>query len=194
MLAGFGYATYLAEVGVAAVVLFLLRSPRFRTLTWGFLFTGSLGLVGYLLYPAAPPWYVAAHGPGPADPSVVSSAAGAVRFDALLGTDFFASFYSRNPNPFAAMPSLHSAFPVVVAYAVWDRGWRWRVPAAAYACLIWFSAVYLDHHWILDVVAGAAVGVAGTALAWAVLRITGAVVPRPTPVLAPEPAEREDGA
>ncbi|HEY3450405.1 MAG TPA: phosphatase PAP2 family protein [Myxococcales bacterium] len=199
LLTGLGYATYLAEVGVMALVLFALRSPRFRTLTWAFLFAGVLGLVGYLLYPAAPPWYVAAHGPGPANPLVTPSAAGALRFDSLVGVGYFASFYSRNPNAFAAMPSLHAAFPVVVTFAVWDRGWRWRVPAAAYAVLIGFSAIYLDHHWVLDVVAGVAVGLAGSALAWAALRAAGAASASPAVAVAPapaspEPAERESDA
>ena len=37
LLAGLGYATYLGEVGVVALVLFALGSPRFRLLTWAFL-------------------------------------------------------------------------------------------------------------------------------------------------------------
>ncbi|MBI5542664.1 MAG: phosphatase PAP2 family protein, partial [Deltaproteobacteria bacterium] len=116
----------------------------------------------YVLYPAAPPWYVMSHGPGPADPAAIASPAGAARFDELLGITFFANFYARNPNVFGAMPSLHAAYPTLVACHVWRFGWRFRIPAVAFALLVGFSAVYLRHHYVLDVLAGVAVSLVAT--------------------------------
>jgi membrane-associated phospholipid phosphatase len=131
-----------------------VKSPRFERLAWAFLAVNVLGVVTYMLYPAAPPWYVLKYGPGPADLTALPSAAGAARFDALLGTTYFANFYARNPNVFGAMPSLHAAYPVLVLWHVWHRGWAWRIGAAAFAALVCFSAIYLTHHYILDVAAG----------------------------------------
>ncbi|MBI5544483.1 MAG: inositol phosphorylceramide synthase [Deltaproteobacteria bacterium] len=186
LLSGFAYATYLLEVGVAALALFALRSARFRALGWSFLAAGALGIAGYVLYPAAPPWYMEAFGAGQVNLAAAPSAAGALRFDALLGVDFFASFYARNPNIFGAMPSLHAAFPVLVAWHVWDRGWRWRALSLAYAALVWFAAVYLNHHWVLDVVAGIAVALAASGLVAVALRLStaGAATAHPVPVAA----------
>lgn len=164
--AGFAYSTHLVEVFGVGTFLFFARSTRFRGLCWAFLFANALGILIGMLYPAAPPWYVISHGLGPADPRAASSAGGAARFDALLGIHYFEHFYSRNPNVFGAMPSLHSAYPVVVAFAVWDRRWRWRVPALAYAVLMWFSAVYLAHHFFLDVLVGVSVATVSSVAAF----------------------------
>jgi inositol phosphorylceramide synthase catalytic subunit len=154
LLTGFAYGTYLLEY--FAVTLVLMRRAR-RTsleLAWAFLAANVVGVLIYMLVPAAPPWYVAQHGPGPADLHALPSAAGAARVDALLGIHYFASFYSRNPNIFGAMPSLHAAYPLLVALLTWQRGPRWRVLTLAYAGLMAFSAVYLQHHYLLDVIGG----------------------------------------
>jgi inositol phosphorylceramide synthase catalytic subunit len=157
LFAGFAYSTHILEILAVGVFLFLVQRRRFHALAWAFFLANAIGIVICMIYPAAPPWYVIAHGTGPADPTATSSAAGAARFDALLGIDYFRAFYSRNPNVFGAMPSLHSAYPVLAAWATWDRGWRWRLPTLAFACLMWFSAVYLAHHYFLDILAGIAV-------------------------------------
>ena len=119
-----------------------------------FLVVNAMGVITYLVYPAAPPWYVLQYGPGPADLTAPPSPAGTARFDALLGINYFASFYSRNTNVFGAMPSLHAAYPFMVVFYVWNKGWTWRVLAAAFSALVSFSAIYLTHHYILDVLAG----------------------------------------
>lgn len=155
---GFAYATYLLEFFVVAGYFYLKSEPRrFSALAWSFFAANVLGIVVYLLLPVAPPWYVMIHGLGPADPSAPGYAAGCARFDALLGINYFSSFYSRNPNVFGAMPSLHVTYPVLVIWYAWDRGWRWRIPTLAFAALVSFAAVYLAHHYIVDVIAGAAV-------------------------------------
>jgi membrane-associated phospholipid phosphatase len=77
----------------------------------------------------------------------------------MLGIHYFSAFYARNPNVFGAMPSLHVTYPLLVVWYTWDRGWRWRVPTLAFVTLVAFSAVYLVHHYILDVIAGALVAI-----------------------------------
>lgn len=154
---GFAYLTYIAVVLVVLIVLFFSKSPRFERLGASFLLANVLGMIIYLAYPAAPPWYVMAHGPGPAILDAPASAAGAARFDELFGISYFASFYGRNPNIFGAMPSLHVAYPFLAIWHTWSRGWRWRAGTSLFTALVGFSAVYLAHHYILDVLAGFAV-------------------------------------
>ncbi|XXF78615.1 phosphatase PAP2 family protein [Myxococcaceae bacterium GXIMD 01537] len=163
-LCGFAYAAYLAEVFLVAVFFFAKKSPRFEQLCWAFFVVNALGVATYMLYPAAPPWYVLKYGMGPADLTALPSAAGAARFDALFGISYFANFYARNPNVFGAMPSLHAAYPVLILWQVWHRGWVWRVGAAAFSALVSFSAIYLTHHYILDVTAGTFAALAACAV------------------------------
>ncbi len=157
---GFAYATYLWAFFAVSGYFYLRSEPRrFSALAWSFFAANVLGMIIYLFLPVAPPWYVIANGPGPADPTAAGSAAGCARFDALLGIHYFSSFYSRNPNVFGAMPSLHVTYPVLVIWYTWDRGWRWRVPTLAFAALVAFAAVYLAHHYIVDIIAGALIAV-----------------------------------
>lgn len=156
LLCGFAYATYLFEVFAIALWLHFREQRRAIQLALGFLALNLLGMAIWFSFPAAPPWYVALHGLGPAELDAVPSAAGAARFDALLGISYFQSFYARNVNVFGAMPSLHVAYPTLVACLLRPFGARFFVPALAFAGLVAFSAIYLSHHYVLDVLAGAA--------------------------------------
>ncbi|MFY1828785.1 phosphatase PAP2 family protein [Myxococcus fulvus] len=160
LLCGFAYAAYLYEVFLMAIFFFVKKDTRFEKLCWAFLVVNAMGVVTYLLYPAAPPWYILDYGPGPANLAALPSPAGTARFDALLGISYFAGFYARNPNVFGAMPSLHAAYPFMVMLFVWRDGWKWRVGTGAFALLVAFSAVYLTHHYVLDVLAGLAFALA----------------------------------
>ena len=64
--------------------------------------------------------------------------------------------YAKSSNVFAAMPSLHSAYPVVVVYYAFKN--KVNLLARFFVVLvmvgIWFGAVYTSHHYILDVLAG----------------------------------------
>ncbi len=178
---GFSYAAYLYEVFAVALLYFFRKHPRFAVMCWAFMLVNAMGVVTYMLYPAAPPWYVMTYGPGPADLAAAPSPAGTARFDALLDIQYFANFYARNPNVFGAMPSLHAAYPVLVLWQVWGLGRAWRIGTGAFAALVAFSAIYLQHHYILDVVAGiAAALVACAAVEYAFVR-------RESPAAAPVP-------
>lgn len=127
-----------------------------------FLFVNLLGFALYYVHPAAPPWYVASHGfqfiegtPG--------EVAGLGRFDDITGLTIFHGLYARNANVFAAMPSLHSAYMLIAfIYSMRAKCPLWMRIACAIICLgIWFTAVYSSHHYILDVMGGIAVTIAG---------------------------------
>lgn len=180
---GFSYAAYLYEVFALALLYFFRKHPRFEYMCWAFMLCNAIGVVTYMLYPAAPPWYVMRYGPGPADLAAPPSPAGTLRFDALLGINYFANFYARNPNVFGAMPSLHAAYPVLVVWQAWGLGRAWRVGTIAFAALVAFSAIYLQHHYILDVVAGVIAALAAcSAVEYALVRRESAAV-APVPLV-----------
>ncbi len=122
-------------------------------MTWAFFWLGLISVVTYYLYPAAPPWYVDRYGLGPAVRNAAPSAAGAARIDALLGVRVFAEFYGRNPNVFGAIPSLHAAIPLLAFCFAW-RARVLRGLTGACAGAMAFAAVYLNHHYVLDVLWG----------------------------------------
>jgi len=166
LVAGSCYITFLATfVLVAAYFRFAKGGTGTATRTgdfiraasprvmWSLLGVSALAFATASAFPVAPPWYVAAHGLGPADLSVAASAAGCARFDALVGSQVFASFYSRSVDAFGAVPSLHVAYPTLTVYYAFRFGAA-RVTSVMILLTMCFSAVYLNHHYVLDVVAG----------------------------------------
>lgn len=162
LITGFAYLTFF--------FVYILVSARFRlkagaaharliaTQGWAFFWLNMLGYSTYYWYAAAPPWYVAEHGLGPADLSVGANPAGCIRFDELLGTQFFSGMYGRSADVFGAIPSLHVAYPLLtVFYAFWIG--RLRTFTVGFYLLMCFSAVYLNHHYVLDVIWGSAYAV-----------------------------------
>lgn len=68
-------------------------------------------------------------------------------------------------NPVAAMPSLHVAFPFVIA--LWFRKERWMAPFVVmlgYTALIAFEVVYSGEHYVIDAVGAVAFGLGIAAL------------------------------
>lgn len=163
---GFSYIAYLYEVFFVGGWLYWRRDEvRMSSLAWAFLLVNMLGMLVWLVFPAAPPWYVTQYGTGPAQLDAVPSAAGAARFDAAVGFHYFAGFYARSRNVFGAMPSLHVAYPTLVFLVLRERGRVGAALALGFALLVAFSAVYLGHHYVLDVLGGVAAALAAYALA-----------------------------
>lgn len=103
----------------------------------------------------------------------------------MLGYPYFQSMYARASSVFGAVPSLHSAYPFIVAVEGWAAfGRAGRTFAVLFAVSMWFSAVYLDHHWVIDVVLGVAYGAAASGLVRAVRRFAPRAAPA-APVSSP---------
>ncbi len=156
---GFAYLVFVAEyVGLAVLLLLLGRADAARTFARCFLIVNVMGFATYFVYPAAPPWYVTAYGFGPVHLPIRPAAAATVRFDALLGTHLFAEMYGRGIDVFGAYPSLHVSYPLLatlLAFRYPELRWA-RAPAALFFLLMCVSAVYLQHHYVTDVVLGIA--------------------------------------
>src|SRR6185369_12672058 len=133
-----------------------LKEPaRLSRLMWTYMLAHFAGFATWVLYPAAPPWYVEIHGLGPALPDALSNAAGLARLDQILGVHLVQGLYGRSANVFGAMPSLHLAAPTVFLCIAAGMGRAWFTGASLFAAIMAFGAVYFRHHYILDVAAGA---------------------------------------
>jgi len=81
--------------------------------------------------------------------------AGFRNFDHLTGIKLFTSMYSKNANIFAAIPSLHAAYPMItVLYGSLSKKLWLHICFVLFTISVWFSAVYSRHHYVLDVLAG----------------------------------------
>ncbi|WP_254154440.1 phosphatase PAP2 family protein [Chryseosolibacter indicus] len=144
-----------------AAFLYFKNRSEFIKFSLTFLFVNILGFIVYYLYPAAPPWYIQLHGvdfyahtPG--------NTAGLIRFDAFFDVQIFQALYAKSSNVFAAMPSLHSSYPLIVTfYGIKNKlGWV-NIIFITVSIGIWFAAVYTSHHYILDVLAGVVIALVG---------------------------------
>ena len=118
-----------------------------------------LALITFMLYPAAPPWYVMGYGfeqPDPTSSFWGISAGSLINVDKLLGMNFFTTVWDNfNANHFAAVPSLHGAYPVVISVFVYIKFKKFIGWLLFYIFGTWFAAVYLNQHYIVDLLIGA---------------------------------------
>jgi inositol phosphorylceramide synthase catalytic subunit len=189
------YGAYIGVMMVHYAYLAVRRPEEARFFSRVAVGTHVLGFLTYVLLPAAPPWYVSEHGCG-IDLAVKNSPAALARVDALLGVDYFHALYSNGSTTFGALPSLHVTYPLYGLLATFrSAGIASRAVQIAYALVMPFAAVYLGHHYVIDVLLGLSyvvvtfVAVAGR---WGLPRgeTDGA---RSMPAYAPSPFERTLG-
>ena len=114
----------------------------------------SAVLIQFLL-PTAPPWF--------ADSAVFDSShrlisalpneASFQRVDALFGISLFHGIYSRSPVKFGAFPSLHIAWPALIAIFKPPFGSKLAVFHVMWIAL---AALYSTHHYVVDALGGIA--------------------------------------
>jgi PAP2 superfamily len=142
---GVAYLTLHLAVTAAFLVWLYLRCPAAYPLIRTTLFAASvLALAGYLLYPTAPPRLA---GIGIAD--TVSGP------HVNLNHGLVSALY----NPFAAIPSMHIGYSVVVGGGLLRYGSRReaRLVGVLYPLFVLLVIVATGNHFILDAVSGAAV-------------------------------------
>ncbi len=164
VLTGIFYLCWIPVPMGFAVYLFFKNRRHFLYFLLTFFLVNMLGFVVYYLYPAAPPWYVQVHGFNFIR-STPGNTAGLARFDAFFNVSIFKTIYAKGSNVFAAMPSLHSSYPVIVLYyGIRNKlGWA-NLFFGTVMVGIWFAAVYTSHHYVLDVTSGILCAILGIVL------------------------------
>jgi membrane-associated phospholipid phosphatase len=150
----FVYFSHFVLTPSIAMVLWLRNArARWAAFMRRWIALSVAGLVTYFAYPAAPPWWAAQYG--------LISPVGRIStrgWDAIglhgAGNVLNAAQLDAS-NPIAAMPSLHTAFAlmVVVFFAPAVRR-RWWPLLAAYPLAMTFTLVYSGEHWLIDVLVG----------------------------------------
>jgi hypothetical protein len=158
------WAWFMVPHGTVAYLL--VRHPerfvRGATMTYAVF---DLGAIFYWLVPTAPPWYAEA---GESEREAGSSRARAPaatpvvrRMMAEYGEHFWRDrwgpLYSvLGGNPLAAMPSLHFATSLMAALLLAEVGVVAGALGFAYTLTLGFALVYLGEHYLVDLLAGAA--------------------------------------
>ena len=154
VMSGLFYINWVPIPLLFATYLFFKNKFLLLQFFGAFLVVNLIGFIGYYAFPAAPPWYYAEYGnqvlfntPG--------NCAGLANFDAFFNIDLFHSLYEKNANVFAAMPSLHASYPIIVLiYAIKQKIRLGIIIFVVFLAGIWFSAVYSGHHYVIDLLAG----------------------------------------
>src|SRR3954463_3137374 len=141
------FATLLVAVGI-----WLYAYRWFHRFAACIVVLAALGLVTYVVFPAAPPWLA-----GHQDylPHTFRITHGGVnnlplpKAGALFqsGTDW--------GNDVAAVPSLHAGYTMLICLFLWPRvGRQWRPLLVAYPIGMALSLMYLGEHYLIDILLG----------------------------------------
>lgn len=145
------YLSYFFATLLLAAALWKFAPSRFRRYVATVTTLALLGATTYTLFPAAPPWLAAEHGLLPAWRLVPAIWAHVpyVSFQTLVERG------SRYSNKVAAVPSLHTAFTLLVSLTLWPVAPRVVKPLLVlYPLAMGFALVYLGEHYALDVLLG----------------------------------------
>jgi PAP2 superfamily len=160
------YFSHFVVVWIYAAVLYVRERPRWGRWARRILMLSYAGLVTYIVYPAAPPWFAQARdGLIPGIARISSDGWEALHLHTAAALIQNAQ---GGANDVAAMPSLHGAFTAMLAVFVWPRlNNVARVLMVLYTLAMAFSLVYSAEHYVVDILMGYAyVGAVLVAAAW----------------------------
>jgi hypothetical protein len=139
-------AHYIVTIG-ALLFIYLRRNDSFYFVRNMFMIAMALALIGYWLYPTAPPRLMPEWGFADAISQFVTGGTGFVDDGP---TKAFMNFY-------AAVPSMHMCFAVMIGGSMFRLvSWRpGKVAWALYPLLVTFVVVATANHYLTDVFLGA---------------------------------------
>jgi membrane-associated phospholipid phosphatase len=112
----------------------------------------DLGCVVYMLVPTAPPWWAGENGYTGEPVRRIMVEVG----EPMWGPAWPKMYESLGGNPWAAMPSLHFATSALAALLLAEMGSDAGAAGWGYAATLGFALVYLGEHYVVDLLAGAA--------------------------------------
>jgi membrane-associated phospholipid phosphatase len=164
------YVTHFVSIPLVTAMAWFRLRERFATWVVAVLTTSVVGIIGYVTYPAAPPWLASER--GDIDQVLRVSHTG-WDYLHLEAVGRLTSIGQDGSNPVAAMPSLHAGAALLVTLFLWPSvGGLARVALAAYTLAMGLTLVYTGEHYVVDILAGWLVAVLGVAAAagWASAR------------------------
>jgi membrane-associated phospholipid phosphatase len=135
--------THFVVTTVTLAFVYLRRNEHFYFVRNMFMVAMGIALVGYVVFPTAPPRMLPSLG---FQDSVAD-------FTHVTDNSSVNALY----NPYAAVPSMHVGFALMLSLSMIRMARRWWVRAlwVPYAPLLTFVVVATANHWIFDAVTGA---------------------------------------
>jgi membrane-associated phospholipid phosphatase len=116
----------------------------------------DLGCAVYMALPTAPPWWASEQGHTDAEVRRIMVEVGEKEW----GRAWPVLYDTLGGNPWAAMPSLHFATSLMAALLLAETGAVEGIAGWAYVGALGFALVYLGEHYVVDLLAGAAIVIA----------------------------------
>lgn len=136
---------YFPVLVLASVLLYWSDQDRFHYFKLTFLLGLGFALICFSIFPLAPPRML--------------SEIGFIDTQKVYGSGLYnkkavLSFY----NPYAAMPSLHFGWTLLVGIMAWTSRRRWlKALGALYPCSMALVVVITGHHYVMDILGGGTV-------------------------------------
>jgi membrane-associated phospholipid phosphatase len=139
------YSLHFIAPIVFAFMLWKHRPKDYWRYTLAFAICTYSALITFLIYPVAPPWFG------------VQATRILFQVDRNLGLPIYRTIFDYiQPNPFAAFPSLHATYPWLISLYAFKIGKKKALPILLLPLGVWFSAVYLGEHYVVDIIGGVA--------------------------------------
>jgi membrane-associated phospholipid phosphatase len=137
---------------ICGVCLWLFAYRWFHRFAACIVVLAVLGLITYVVFPAAPPWLASDKGYLPHVPRITHAVVNNLPIPKAS-----AAFQQGTEwgNDVAAVPSLHAGYTMLICLFLWPRlGRRWRPLLVAYPIGMGLSLVYLGEHYMIDIFLG----------------------------------------
>jgi len=124
----------------------------FISLMWGLAILDVFGLTGYIVFPAAPPWWISIHGMKQPTQLLIEQ----TQLSSGMDGSIIQHMIATAPNWFAAIPSMHGAYPILLFLILRRHGAKWLLLTiiALYGAAMWTATVVLNQHYIIDLIIG----------------------------------------
>jgi PAP2 superfamily len=139
------YFCHFAFPIAVGMVLWLVDRTKFLRYVVALMGMSFAAFIIFLLVPTAPPWLAHDWGYLPGVSKLMNGA---------LPSAISPYYRLLDSNPVAAFPSLHAAYPLLGALALWTVSRRAGLLTLAWCCAVWFSVVFLGEHYVVDVLGG----------------------------------------
>jgi len=145
------YMTHFVLPFAIAGILWKYAHDRFRRYSALLIGLTFAALLTYALYPALPPWLASQNAYLPPTAKIIDEMWTHIRMS--NGSSVF-SATGHFADPVAAVPSLHSAYPMLLMLFFWKSAGRWRWLLALYPLAMALTLVYTGEHFVIDILLG----------------------------------------
>jgi hypothetical protein len=146
------YMSHFFTSFIIAGMLWVRDHDRFRRFVPLFVGLTFAGYLTYVLYPAMPPWMVSSLGSMDPTARIIPIMWNHVGFHQAAALFEGNSTFDNNV---AAVPSLHTAYPMLICLFFWRRAKPWmRVVLVTYVLAMATTLVYTGEHFVFDIVLG----------------------------------------